>query len=241
MSNVFTTRTTALPTGTVCWIDLATSNEVSAQRFYSALFGWTYRFHLDPATKNRRYLVAAAAGRSASGLYQANPSEHHGWILQLAVANVVNAARRVEQLGGTITLPPVTVPHRGNIFHALEPTGAPVAFWQPLQRWEFESGKPNTFIGADLNTHDGPLADRFFGELLHYRARQIGDGGNIDYSEWCLGGRPMLYRYVMGSEYQPNTPPHWMVYFSIDPASGVDEVAQKAEQLGGTIVIEPYN
>jgi predicted enzyme related to lactoylglutathione lyase len=51
----------------------------------------------------------------------------------------------------------------------------------------------------------------------------------------------VLYRYVMGSEYSPQTPPHWMIYFEVDPARGTDATAGQAIMLGGNVVIQPYD
>jgi hypothetical protein len=241
MSHDYRLSHPAWSTGTPCWIDLATSNEQSAQRFYRGLFGWSYQVHHDPTTRNQRYSVASTKGASASGLYQSRSGNQLGWIVQLAVTNAGSAAHRVEQLGGKVTLKPVSVPQRGSIFYAVEPTGTPLAFWQPIHPWVFEKHKPNTFTGADLNTHNGALADYFFSQLLHYQSHQLGDGQGIDYTQWCLDGEPVLYRYVMGTEYRPTTPPHWMIYFSVEPAEGVESMARRAIQLGGSVVVDPYD
>jgi predicted enzyme related to lactoylglutathione lyase len=123
----------------------------------------------------------------------------------------------------------------------VDPTGAPVVFWQPAASWEFGTGVPNTFSGADLNTYDGAVADHFYCKLFNYTSQQIGNTTSIDYAEWLIDHQPVLYRYVMGPEYRPDTPPHWMVYFEIDPASGTDAACARALMLGGQVVIQPYD
>jgi predicted enzyme related to lactoylglutathione lyase len=229
-----------LPSGVPCWVELACLDEAVAQNFYGGLFDWQFAVRRDPATATGRYTISSLGGVAVGGLYRAAAGRPARWTLHLAVASIAHAAEWVEHLGGTLTLGPIDIPQRGSILHALDPSGTPVVFWQPAITWQFASGAPGTFAGADLNTHDGEAADRFFGRLFNYSSHQIGDS-YIDYAEWRLEHEPVLYRYVMGPEYDPRTPPHWMIYFEVDPARGADAVAGHAIMLGGTVVIQPYD
>ncbi|QWF82962.1 VOC family protein [Amycolatopsis sp. CA-230715] len=240
--SVMSPRTVSvLPAGLPCWVELASRNETAAEHFYGGLFGWKYQVNRDPATPTGRYSIASLDGISVGGLYRAGSSQPPGWILHLSVRNIVTAAEWVEHLGGRTTLGPIDIPDRGSILHALDPSGAPVVFWQPPDSWEFGTDMPATFTGADLNTHDGNSADHFFCRLFGYTAQQIGDAHSIDYAEWRLDHESVLYRYVMGPEYRADTPPHWMVYFEVSPARGTDATAGHAIMLGGTVVIQPYD
>ncbi|WP_158893189.1 VOC family protein [Amycolatopsis anabasis] len=230
-----------LPSGLPCWVELAAANEPAAQRFYAGLFGWDFKEKPDPATVTKRYSIAYLGGVQVGGLYRATAGQPVGWTLHLAVHNTVSTAEWVEHLNGRVMLGPMNIPGRGSILHAVDPTGAPVVFWQPADGWEFGTGLANMFAGADLNTHDGASADYFFCKLFNYTSEQIGDAHSIDYAEWRLDHQPVLYRYVMGPEYRPDTPPHWMIYFEIDPARGADAAAEDARMLGGTVVIQPYD
>lgn len=230
-----------LPSGLPCWVELATLDERVAHEFYGELFGWTMRVCRDPATSNGRYSIASMGGRDVAGIYLAAPEQPPIWTVNLSVHSVVNAAEWTEHLGGTVTLGPVAIPGRGAILHVADPAGAPAVFWQPSQEWDFLTGVPGTFGTADLNTHEPEVADRFFCRLFNYSASQIGDHRGIDYMEWRLDQEPVLYRYKMGPEYPPETLPHWMVYFDIDPARGADATAGQAIMLGGRVVVEPYD
>lgn len=234
-------RRSLLPPGMPCWVELATGDEDAAQHFYGTLFGWTFRAHRDPSTPTGWYLIATLGGTQAGGLYRAAPGSAPQWTVNIAVHNTTAAAEWVARLGGVVTLRPVAIPHRGSVLHGQDPAGAPLVLWQPPPDWNFGTGVPNTFATADLNTRDGATADAFFGRLFHYRCVQIGDHHGIDYAEWQLDHQPVLYRYVMGPEYPPGTPPHWMVYFAADPATGVDATAAHAVTLGGRIVVDPYD
>ncbi|GAB3504505.1 VOC family protein [Amycolatopsis cihanbeyliensis] len=230
--------TPALLPGTPCWIELATPDEAAARHFYAGLFGWRFQTSPDPATG--RYTIASINVAAAGGMYQARAGQPQGWILHLAVHNTSTTAEWVEHLGGRRMLGPVDIPDRGSILHAVDPGGVPVVFWQPASSWEFSFGIPGTFTGADINTHDGAAADGFFCRLFNFTGEQIGMQ-NIDYAEWRLDQFPVLYRYVMGPEYEPTAPPHWMIYFEIDPTRGTDSVAAHAGTLGGTVVAPPFD
>lgn len=230
-----------LAAGTPCWIELAADDEVVAARFYTELFGWDFEINRDPATPSGQYAIGTLDGVAAGGLYQAGRGQPVGWRPHLSVPNTNTAAEWVEHLGGRPTLGPVAIPDRGSILHAIDPSGAPIVFWQPGETWEFTSGAPWTFSGADLNTHDGNLADQFYCRLFNFTSQQIGDFDNINYAEWRLEHEAILYRYVMGPEYRPETPPHWLIYFDVDPARGVDGVAGHSLMLGGSVLTQPFD
>ncbi|GLY67093.1 VOC family protein [Amycolatopsis taiwanensis] len=232
---------TSNPSGVPCWVELATTDEAVTRDFYGRLFGWTYHLDRDPSTPNGRYLTASLETFDASGLYHAWAGWPTGWTVRISVPSIVNAAARIEHLGGKLMLGPVDVPRRGSVVHAIDPSGAPVVLWQPPPDWDFVSGLPNTFSSADLNTRDGAATDHFFGRLFNYKAVRIGNGRSIDYVAWRLNQQPLLYRYVMGPEYHPDTAPHWVVYFEIDHARGTDATAGHALLLGGKVLIEPYD
>ncbi|WP_432851246.1 VOC family protein [Amycolatopsis sp. CA-161197] len=233
--------TSAIPAGLPCWIEVACRDEAVSQQFYTGLFGWQYDVHRDPAAPTGRYWISSLAGEPTGGLYQAGAQTEPGWTLHVSVPHTASAAEWVEHLGGQVTLGPVAIPERGSILHAIDAAGAPVVFWEAPPDWRFVTGIPNTFSGADLNAHDGEAADHFYTKLFNYSSHQIGDGESVDYTEYLIEHTPVLYRYVMGSEYSRDTPPHWLVYFEVDPARGCDATAGQALMLGGSVVIEPYD
>ncbi|PXY27159.1 VOC family protein [Prauserella muralis] len=229
-----------LPAGTPCWIELATTDEAVACEFYGRLFGWEFSVKRDPATPTRRYTIATLGGYQVGGLYQAARDQPTGWTVHLAVANTTSTADWVEHLGGTRTLGPVDIPDRGSVLHAIDPSGAPVVFWAPPEDWAFTVGIPGSFSGVDLNTHDGESADAFYCRLFGFASEQIGEGG-IDYTEWRIGPEPVMYRYAMNTQAESTIPPHWMIYFTADPARGTDAMAGQSIMLGGSVVTPPFD
>lgn len=231
--------TAVLPAGAPCWVELATGNEKRALDFYGMLFGWEYRLTPDSTVMTGQYAVANRDGFAVAGIFQSErPS---GWVPHIAVSDTTAGADRVGVCGGQVELGPIDFPRYDSMVYARDPLGAPVVLRSPPVGWLFTSGSAGTFASADLNTRDGVVADEFYCRMFGFQSVQLGDGLDFDYAQWQVDGHPVLYRYVMGPEYQPGTPAHWMVYFVADPAEGTDVTAGRALGLGGTLAIEPHD
>lgn len=96
--------------------------------------------------------------------------------------------------------------------------------------------EPGSLLWAELNTWDGPRADDFFANLFGYHQQQIGDGRDVDYTTWSPGGRTMLGRLQMNTDWAaPDTPAHWMLHFAVNPQIGTDATVNRgfdAERWG---------
>ncbi|HEX6352851.1 VOC family protein [Actinophytocola sp.] len=228
-----------LPAGAPCWVELSTGNEPRAREFYAALLDWRYQVTPDSTVMTGRYVIATRDGYPVAGVFQTD--RPIGWVPHMTVANTTTEAEKVRSFGGNVTLGPIDLPRYDSIVYAVDPLGAPVVLRCPPAGWLFTAGTAGTFASADLNTRDGTTADEFYCRMFGYTAVQIGDALNYDYAEWQLGGQPVLYRYVMGPEYPANTPAHWMIYFVADPIIGTDTTAMRALELGGTVVVQPYD
>jgi predicted enzyme related to lactoylglutathione lyase len=227
------------PAGAPCWVELSTGDEQRALEFYAGLFGWEYRITPDSTVMTGRYAIGHRDGFAVAGLFQTDrPS---GWMPHIAVTDTVSGAERVGLCGGNVELGPIDFPRYDSMVYARDPLGAPVVLRSPPAGWLFTTGSPGTFASADLNTRDGFTADEFYCRMFGFVSIQLGDGRDIDYAEWQLDGQPVLYRYVMGPEYAPTTPAHWMIYFVADPLEGTDATAVRTLGLGGTIAVEPYD
>lgn len=224
--------------GTPCWIELATLDEQAARAFYTGLFGWRYQSKPDPATGT--YTIASRDGQQVAGLYRALPNQRPAWLLHLAVTNVRSAVGWATNLGGTVLLNPVDIPGRGSVAHVKDPSGAVCVLWETPEGWTFGRDQPGTFCAADLNTWDGDAVDGFYPTLFGFAGRQVGYAPGLDYVEWRLD-EPILYRNIMGDEYQRSTPPHWLIYLGADPRHGTDTLAARTEAFGGTVILPPFD
>jgi hypothetical protein len=82
---------TSVPTGTIVWFELPSSDTTRAQAFYGSLFGWSFERFGD---------MDYHASNQAGGAVYNDPSSN-GVMAYFGVADVDEAARQVAELGGT--------------------------------------------------------------------------------------------------------------------------------------------
>ena len=114
--------------GTICWTELATKDAESAGKFYSELLGWTLK---TSEAGGVNYTEFSAAGRPLGGIFQMTaecggdgPSH---WSSYVAVDDVDASAKRVEELGGKVVMPPMDIPNVGRFCVINDPTGATIS------------------------------------------------------------------------------------------------------------------
>jgi predicted enzyme related to lactoylglutathione lyase len=113
--------------GTICWTELTTKDAEAARNFYSELLGWTMS---KSEAGGVDYTEFQVEGRSIGGIFQMTaefgeaPSH---WMSYVAVADVDATARRVEELGGKLYMPPRDIPKVGRFCIINDPTGATIA------------------------------------------------------------------------------------------------------------------
>lgn len=124
-----------LPHGTICWTELASKDLEGAKKFYSELFGWTLKGGdttsadcADAAAMN--YTEIVAGGKPVGGMYQI--TEQMGgmpsnWSTYVSVDNVDAAAKRAEELGGSIVMPPMDIPQVGRFSVIKDPSGGNIS------------------------------------------------------------------------------------------------------------------
>lgn len=128
MAEQATATTQEMPAhGTICWTELTTKDVETAKKFYSELLGWTMN---RSAVAGVDYTEFQAGGRPIGGMFQMTaefgdaPSH---WMSYVAVEDVDAAARRVEELGGKVCVPPTDIPNTGRFCVINDPTGATIS------------------------------------------------------------------------------------------------------------------
>jgi predicted enzyme related to lactoylglutathione lyase len=115
--------------GVICWNELASKDVEGARKFYAELLGWTMK---QSEAGGMNYTEFQAAGRPVGGMYQltaecggADTPSH--WRAYVAVSDVDASAKRVEELGGKICVPPMDIPNVGRFCVITDPTGASIS------------------------------------------------------------------------------------------------------------------
>ena len=227
--------------GTFCWIELATTDQDAAKKFYSQLFPWSISDV--PMGPSGNYTMFQIDGRSAAAAYTiTDEMRSEGvpphWDLYVSVENADEAAKRATELGGKVIAGPFDVMDYGRMAVLLDPAGAVFCVWQPTSGIGiYVTAVPGTLCWADLSTPDQVGAAAFYSSLFRAgppcSARTILPGYlHIKAGEDFIGGIPPA------RVRDPKTRPHWLAYFYV---IDVDASAAKVKELGGAVPLAPMN
>jgi len=223
--------------GTPNWVDLQTTDQAAAKAFYGGVFGWSYDDQ--PMDAGAVYSIAKIGDAQVAAIAPQSPELKAAgapamWNTYLAVDSVDDATAKVAAAGGTVAMAPFDVMDAGRMSFVLDPSGAAVALWQANQH--IGAGlvnEPGAVIWNELIT-DNPAAVSFYEQVLGVTTTTA-DMGDDKYTMFEVGGQQ-----VGGTmpPQMPGVPNHWHVYFAVADA---DASAAKIKQLGGSVVVEPFD
>jgi predicted enzyme related to lactoylglutathione lyase len=221
----------ALPPGSFCWPELATSDQKAGSAFYRGLFGW----HADDQDMGPAgtYTIFKVRGRDAAagGSLRPEQIQHRvpaHWNTYISVTNVDDAVKRAEELGGTVLAPAFDVMDAGRMAVLQDPTGAVFQAWQPKQSIGTRvQGEAGALCWTELATRDPKSATAFYTQLFGWTTK-----GGGDYTELAIGTSHIGGIMPMPNEVPADVPSHWMPYFMVDD---VDASVRTAAGLGGAV------
>jgi predicted enzyme related to lactoylglutathione lyase len=223
--------------GTPNWVDLQTTDQAAAKAFYGEVFGWTYDDQ--PMDAGAVYSIAKIGDGQVAAIAPQSPELKAAgapamWNTYLAVDSVDDATAKVGPAGGTVAMEPFDVMDAGRMSFVLDPSGAPVALWQANQHIGATLvNEPGTVTWNELIT-DNPAAVSFYEQVLGVTTTAMEMGAD-KYTMFQVGGKEV------GGTLPPQmagVPNHWHVYFAVADA---DATAAKIKQLGGSILVEPFD
>jgi len=98
---------------------------------------------------------------------------------------------------------------------------------------------PGDFNWLELQTSDSASARAFYTALFDWEYAEVPLGPDDTYTIFNIGGKTTAAAYQLGSDMlAQGIPPHWGLYVSVIDA---DASAAKAQQLGGTVPMEPFD
>jgi uncharacterized protein len=107
--------------GTWSWNELVTPHFEEAKAFYADLLGWTAE-DVPAAVRRASFTVGnlLIGGLHAPGEQEGDVSR---WTVSLTIADADESAKRVQELGGRVLLPPMDIPI-GRFAIVADPAGA---------------------------------------------------------------------------------------------------------------------
>ena len=213
-------------------MELATSDQAGAKRFYNDLFAWTANDV--PIGSDDFYTMFRLHGRDVAAAYSLRPDQkEHGvpphWMLYVATENADATSEKAAVLGGKILAPPFDVFDVGRMAVIQDPTNAVFSVWQPKRHHGLGiASEEGALCWADLNTPDPKKAADFYSQLFGWET-EVGKNDPSGYLHILnqgdyIGGIPPVRE---GQE-----PPHWLIYYQV---AGIDEAVQRAQSSGGKV------
>lgn len=221
---------TKYPEGTFAWADFFSTDMTASKEFFSGLFGWT---SVDiPTGKDRPdYTIFSLDGHQvAGGGPTFMPKMPSFWSNYISVNDVDKYAKKIEELGGKVVMPPMDVLESGRMATFQDPTGANLSLWQPKSM--IGASIVNTY-GAmswnELMTKDPQKAQEFYGKLFGWTFQVEEEMGG--YVSIYNNGRANGGIFTLTDDME-GVPPCWMVYFSVE---NLEKSLAKVEELGGKV------
>ncbi len=224
--------------GKVIWADLATPDLDGAKRFYSGLFGWTFR---DLHFRKTDYSVALLDGRPVGGLVHRPPppgeQRRPAWLPFIAVRDVDAAQRTALEHGAKVVFEPRTYAQRGRQAVLADPEGAVFAVLAS------SSGDPGDFLAAPgewiwsaLLTADPDKDAAFYQAVFGY---DVFDAPSDDGLEHVVLSTDDYARASVNAlpSHSSRRHPHWLNFVRVTDAV---DMAAKVAALGGRVLVEPH-
>ena len=238
--------------GVPCWVAGVYPDPEKAVTFYTELFGWEAEETMGADSPGKYYLcrlrgrdVAAIASRP-----DAAPPTDPAWGTYVWVDSAEDAAARAADTGGSIVMEPFDSLDGGRIAVVADPAGAVFGVWQPgAHKGSQLVNEPGAWSMSLLNTRDQESAKAFYGAVFGWEGEAFEMGGG-EVVLWRLpgfvGGEPeqpvprdvVAVMAPIGGDVPADVPAHWSVDFWVDD---VDATAQRAVDLGGSVIAPPYD
>jgi predicted enzyme related to lactoylglutathione lyase len=222
--------------GTPSWVDLASPDLPTSVAFYTSLFGWDAH---DEGPESGNYHMMKLRGLPVAGaasiMMEGQPP---AWTSYVSVEDADATIAKVKKAGGVVFVEPMDVLDVGRMAVFADPTGAAIAVWQPkAHKGAALVNEPGTLVWNELNTRDTAAAAAFYGDVFGWDA-STAQMGEMEYTEWKLGGKTIGGMLSMPAQIPSEVPPFWLAYFG---TADCDATVTAATGLGATVLAPPMD
>lgn len=180
--------------GRILWYELLTTDMNAAERFYTAVAGWT----LSPMNQGPHpYTMFMRSGDAPVAGVMTIPQGMNFppfWGMYVGVPSLEGGVAQIEKLKGSALSPVIDVPGIGRMRTMADPQGAAFSIYEPTNPPGAEA-KPELgdVSWHELMTTDAAAGLKFYGELFGWKERNSMDMGPMGTyyvwgREWDLGG-----------------------------------------------------
>src|SRR4051794_36072879 len=244
--------------GVPCWIDTSQPDPQAATEFYGGLFGWEVE-DVMPADSPMHYFMARIPGGdvAAVGSQSGGRAPAAVWNTYIWVDDADQIAKKIRAGGGEVLMEPAPVGDAGRMAVFADPDGAAFSVWEAARHKGARIvNEPGSLNFNNLNTRDPEAAKAFYGSVFGWTTLDWGGGrsawllpGYSDHLEalnpgfkkgMAEMGAPVGFEDAVATlnTITDDQPPHWSITFAVEDA---DDTAAKASELGGTVVVAPFD
>jgi predicted enzyme related to lactoylglutathione lyase len=224
---------TSYPEGMPSWPDCASTDPEAAAEFYGRLFGWEI---VDMGEESGHYRMCRVRGQEVAAIYALSEEQRAGgvppnWTTYISTDDVDGIAKRIDQAGGALLMPPMDVMTAGRVAIARDPGGAVFGLWQP--RDHIGAGllrEPGAMTWNEVAVTDRDAGEAFYREVFEYGVDRMDMG--MPYTVFKVGEQQVAGLRLV----QEGEPPHWDVVFAVESA---DATSALASELRGEVLVPP--
>jgi len=233
-----TVTTDSAVLGRILWYELLTNDMKAAEKFYTAVVGWTMKpFEGSP----QPYDMWTRAGDVPVGGVMTIPQGMNfppHWGMYVGVHKLEDAVAKIERLGGSALSDVIEVPTVGRMRTMKDPQGAAFSVYEPASPPQQPEAEPQ--IGDtswhELYTTDAVAALKFYSELFGWsETKPPLDMGPM--GRYHIFGRKFDLGGVMNKPaHMAQAPPHWGFYFRVPD---VNAGGERVKANGGQVLNGP--
>jgi predicted enzyme related to lactoylglutathione lyase len=217
------------PHGAPCFIDTEQPDQQAAADFYGGLLGWEF-------DDRGGYLMGRLEGAAVAGVGAQLTHAAAAWHTYVCVDSADDAAARVRAAGGSVLRGPQDFGEAGRLAVFSDPAGATFRVWEPkAHRGAQLVNAPGTWKWSTLRTRDPAGAEAFYADVFGWEPQTV-DLGLGKSTMWRLPGSEDAVAWLL--PLNGNGVSRWNVTFT---AANTDATAARAAELGGTVLVEPYD
>jgi predicted enzyme related to lactoylglutathione lyase len=217
--------------GRFVWHDLMTTDAAKAQAFYCALFDWQIQ---EVPMHGFAYRMIVVGPGPIGGIVEEKNIPVSHWMPYCAVADVDAAAKKCQQLGGTVCVPPTDIPGTGRFAVIGDPLGAYLSIYKGLpasQGFDPDLPVPGRVCWNELLSTDDAAAQKFYSAMFGWREQPKDIGPMGTYRVQILADKQAggIMKHP-----QSGAPSAWLVYFF---TKDLKKSTARAQQLGATVCV----
>jgi predicted enzyme related to lactoylglutathione lyase len=223
--------------GRILWYELLTTDMKAAEKFYTAVVGWSVTpFEGSPEPYDMWTRAGAGPVGGVMKIPQGMNFPPH-WEMYVGVDNLEDAIAQTERLGGRSLGPLVEVPNVGRMRTMTDPQGAVFAIYEPSSPPQQGETDPQLGNGSwhELMTTDAEAALNFYTQLFGWTPTEAMDMGPM--GKYHMFKRSFPLGGMMNKPKEmAQVPPNWGLYFRVDD---INTATDRVKSNGGQILNGP--